>query len=168
MEETNINLSIDIEVEKKILNNLVDSIGTDNKENFDFISSFLNQNNETQNFVANVEPISLKIDSETILNPETNEISTPNVNLLSTETNNTNLPLIDPFSSTLNLSDQMNQIEVDIKNLQTNMQTTYENINQLSVFQRESDPFEERVTVLPTNLIFLDRIKRITDSNSVY
>jgi len=71
------------------------------------------------------------------------------------------------ISSIENLQEQILKNKSDIGEIATGVSNAYNELHALSTREKEGDPFEERPTVLPTNLIFYDRIKRTVETNNL-
>lgn len=84
---------------------------------------------------------------------------------------------VEPNVTGVNVSLDVNSIESingevvkntsDIKSLSNGMSKMYNELHGLATKNKESDPYEERPTVLPTNLIFYDRIKRTVNTKGL-
>jgi hypothetical protein len=69
-------------------------------------------------------------------------------------------------SSIDDISDKVSQLEDNLGNVSRDLLKAYKTINDTNSNPRPSDPFEERVTVLPTNLIYDDRVQRTIEKPS--
>lgn len=167
MEEMPDKFLIDVQAEKQSLNPSIQSEET-KEENVNVSPEILNFQQPEQPVKAAMQAVTVNIQPQEDIESSRVKINDSNSESLRVEANVTGLNYFVQLNSIETLTDQVSDMQSKIKNLTSDLNTSYESINQLATFQRESDPFEERITVLPTNLIFVDRTERVIDTSHIY
>lgn len=167
MEEMPDKFLIDVQAEKQSLNPSIQSEET-KEENVNVSPEILNFQQPEQPVKAAMQAVTVNIQPQEDIESSRVKINDSNSESLRVEANVTGLNYFVQLNSIETLTDQVSDMQSKIKNLTSDLNTSYESINQLATFQRESDPFEERITVLPTNLIFVDRTQRVIDTTHIY
>jgi len=158
MEESENKILIDVNAEKMAFNPMIEEQASV-EEPSGKLDSILYRNN---NVSASVESIPLQIDLE-----EKNN----NAEVIETNIDKTNLKVeatihgINQTISSMSADDLMadlSSVNSRVDNLTEELYKSYHKINQFAAKTSPADKFEERVTVLPTNLIYTDRLERVT------
>lgn len=167
MEEMQDKFLIDVKAEKQSLNPSIQLEET-KEETVNISPDILNVQKPDQALRAEMQSVTVNIQPQEDIESSRVKTNELNSETLRVEANVTGLNYFVQLNSIETLTDQVSDMQSKIKNLTSDLNTSYESINDLATFQRESDPFEERITVLPTNLIFVDRTQRVIDTTHIY
>jgi hypothetical protein len=156
MEESEDKISIDVNAEKIAFNQMIEeqppAVEPSSK-----IDSIFYQNN---NINASIESIPLQIDIEEKTNIEEDFKNSIDKTNLKVEASIHGIDQTISSTTSDDLMDNLSSVNSRVDTLTEELYKSYHKINQFAAKASPADKFEERVTVLPTNLIYTDRLER--------
>lgn len=152
--------SMDMNAEQLLLGNMLNQESDDSENNIKFVQAEELPRAEKYQFAPSDE-----LPESEPFNYQTENTEVPKTTSLYVESKVTgiNYSIDSSFDS---LSNKVSEIEDTLGNVSKDVLEAYKTINHINSGPKPSDNFEERVTILPTNLIYDDRVQRSIDAPS--